>query len=162
MGYYVSITDASWTITDPEGAYKAMCALNANDKLKFGGSTGNDPKPPDSKSVSNNPNIWFAWMDWNYDETCHTCEEILQQLGFETYTDPDTGYVHIEYYDAKTGDQEYFLKAIAPYSEEGSYLCWRGEDGDLWRNVVVNSKIRTDEGMIVYKTDLWPELLEKS
>ena len=33
----------------------------------------------------------------------------------------------------KDGDEEIFFKALAPYVETGSYLCFKGEDGDTWK-----------------------------
>ena len=76
MGYYVRIeeTASNFKIKKEnfERGYEIVCDLNRHDYLKHGGSFGGDPtpKPADSKSCADNPDVWFSWMPWNYDELC--------------------------------------------------------------------------------------------
>lgn len=154
MGYYVHTTDINVRIPaeNLENAYQAMCELNARDDLKYGarlGDNSNTGKPESSTSVANNPDVWFAWMPWNYDEEYKTAEEILSNLGFDTYTDND-GNLHLLSYDSKAGAEEYFLEAIAPYVEEGSYIQWQGEDGELCRNEFIDGEMVTYNGEITW------------
>jgi hypothetical protein len=37
------------------------------------------------------------------------------------------------HYDNKTGCQDVFLEALAPYVEAGSYIEWQGEEGEQYR-----------------------------
>lgn len=151
MGYYVSTMNADFRIPaeNLDKAYDALCALNARDELKTGGG-GREVKPDDSQSVANDPTRWFSWMPWNYDEVYTTADEILNALGFETYKE-DNGDVTILYYDSKMGAEEHFLRALAPFVTDGSYVEWRGEDGSMWRQEFGNGEMTELEGEIVWK-----------
>lgn len=153
MGYYVSINEADFTIPaeNLDEAYKVMCELNKHDGLKTGGCWGGSTSIPEgSKSVSTRPDKWFAWMPWNYDEVCTSAEEILKELGFECELNAD-GSLSIVYYDSKTGSEEHFLKALAPLVKEGSYIIWNGEEGAMWRHLVKNGELITQEPIITWE-----------
>ena len=134
MGYYVSTTMSHFTLPREhmDDAYRALCALNADDTHKTGGAYPEDAvRPADSTSVSTNPNRWFAWMPWNYDEICPDVVSILETLGFEVTTD-DTGIIDLAYPEQKTGQEDLFLEALAPYVTPGSFIVWTGEEGETW------------------------------
>lgn len=141
MGYYVNAFEADWVIPTEnlDAAYEAMCKLNERDDLKTGG------RYIGGIMVDK----WFSWMPINYPEVCKDAEEILNHLGFETDTD-ENGDLRICYYDSKTGAEEHFLAAIAPFSKPDSYIDWRGEDGALWRNIVHNGKMVTLTGRVTF------------
>lgn len=154
MGYYVqghgSITIDKNEITS---AYKAMCALNQDDSLKRGGRSGGngpDQNSPRPDGLNYHPARWFSWLDPNYPDTCLTFDKILEQLGFD-FTINDNGDVatYDLHYDNKTGQEELFLEAIAPYVISGE-LEWSGEDGQMWKNVFVDSKMETLVARITY------------
>lgn len=136
MGYYVNIIDCDFHINKEnyDAAYKAVCELNRYDYLKSGGSYRADgkrtPKPADSNSVSNNPDKWFSWMPWNYDETCESLVDIISELGFDV-EENEHGICNV-WYDSKTGNEETFFSALAPYVSNGSYIVWHGEDDTMW------------------------------
>lgn len=146
MGYFVQTTKTNFIIKNNKlkKAYKALCKLNSRDDLKSGGNWGVnlDAKPQGSTSVSNNPNKWFSWMDWNYDETCKSAEEIFSDLGFYTEI-TDEGDLFIGMFSNKCGDEGTFLQAVAPFVEDGSYIEWQGEDGSMWKNTFNNGKMET-------------------
>jgi len=48
-------------------------------------------------------------------------------------------------------NEDVFTAAVAQFVEDGSFLDWRGEDGQLWREVVTAGKIVTLEGMVEYR-----------
>lgn len=160
MGYYVSMTDSNCLIPSDklDDAYKAMCALNADDSLKRGGCFGGTPrpKPADSTSVSNNPDKWFSWMPWNYDEVFTSAEKIFEELGFITTTVVinDKEYLSIQSYDDKTGAEDEFLKACAPFIEPGSYIVWRGEDEEMWVDIFDGESTFSETNHPAYPS--WP------
>lgn len=143
MGYYVYMTNYNAKIrkSDLGAAYEALCALNSHDELKRGGAFGHPSgvdKPEGSRSVSNSPHRWFSWMDWNYDETCETLEEVLCMLGFHVETDQE-GNINIIHYETKAGQEELFFRALAPWvvsswgEDETAFIEWYSDNGDEYR-----------------------------
>lgn len=151
MGYYVGTMNADFRIPaeNLDKAYDALCALNARDELKTGGG-GCEVRPAGSESVAGDPNRWFSWMPWNYDEMYSSVEEILNALGFETDVELN-GDVTIVYYDNKMGAETHFLEALAPYVADGSYVEWRGEDNAMWRQDFNNGEMKERGGKIVWE-----------
>lgn len=154
MGYYAtgegSIVIPAEKLTD---AYNALVELNKHDELKTGGHFGagvSEGKPANSTSVAKNPNRWFSWMDWNYDEVCSTAGEILEEVGFQTEETPDDG-LELFYYDSKSGAEDHFINAIAPFVNEGSTMEWTGEDGEKWRWVFENGEMITEQAVITWE-----------
>lgn len=143
MGYYVETmgTNAKISAGNLQAAYEAMCAINEtqHDKKHGGGFVGHgvsNGKPQYSQSVSPDNTKWFSWMEWNYDETCDSAQEILDMLGFDTYM--MGGDLIISGYSNKMGQEELFFQAAAPFIEpvagdEPSYIEWRGDEGEMWR-----------------------------
>jgi hypothetical protein len=134
MGYYVQLIDSNAVIPAKhlELAYKRMCALNEDNSLKTGGCW------PRSETPGANPNVWFAWMPWDYPEVYTTARQILEMLGFFTQSN-EHGDLQITGYDDKTGNEWHFLNAIGDLVESSDerepLLRWRGEDGDEWEFV---------------------------
>lgn len=123
MGYYVNTTDCDFTIKKESygEAYRLLRELNAHDELKRGGChPANLDRPEDSKSVARNPNVWFSWMPWNYDEVYGSAVEILEAVGFAV--EEDEGGICFVSYDGKNGCEEEFMAALAPVVERGSYI----------------------------------------
>ena len=135
MGYYVNIIDSDFTIEkkDFNRGYEIVCKLNADDDLKGGGRFSDvpTPKPAESKSCSNNPDRWFSWMPWNYDEICNSLPEVLEMLGFKIDYNSDGDIIGLSYND-KTGNEDVFLNALRPIVKTGSYIIWEGEDYYRW------------------------------
>lgn len=137
MGYFIETTEAIFEVKKEhfDAAYKALCALNDRDDLKSGGSYGGDGI--DSRSsrpagMDYHPAKWFSWMPADYPAEMKSVKEILEGLGFEVVVD-DNGNIANLYYDSKIGNEDHFFEALAPYVTDGSYICWRGEDGREWR-----------------------------
>lgn len=134
MGYYVHAITSTAEIPacNLDAAYAVLCELNAHNDLKIGGHYGTPTeRPADSKSVSTDPDRWFSWMPWNYDELCHNAAEVLDLLGFYTDYTPD-GSLKFYEYDQKTGQEELFIRSIAHLVRPGTYIRWIGEDDELW------------------------------
>jgi hypothetical protein len=143
MGYYVDTAQVNFRLRKEnyQKAYEAMCALNADNSIKSGGSyssgTGFERK-------------WFSWMPENYPEVCEDAIAIIQELGFEVIEDQDG--INSLYYSNKIGDEAKFFSAIAPFVEEGSTIFWRGEDGDMWAWKFDGKKM-TQHGVILQLLD---------
>ena len=135
MGYYVKIVDSDFTIKkeDFDRGYEIVCNLNSRDDLKRGGAYGGHPtpKPAESKSCASNPDKWFSWMPWNYDEVCKSLPEVLEMLGFWIDYNDDGDITGLSYSD-KTDAEDVFLDALRPIIKEGSYIVWEGEDDYEW------------------------------
>lgn len=146
MGYYVNIEDADFVIPveNLDAAYQAMCDLNKRDELKTGGSWG-----PREDGTYGQIAKFFAWMDADYPSKCKDAGDVLDALGFVT-EEAANGDLHIWGYDSKTGNEEHFLDAIAPFVKPGSFLEWRGEDGYMWREDYDGETRQIRQGRVVY------------
>ena len=138
MGYYVDTTETLIFISKDkfEDCYKAMCKLNDRDELKSGGGwntsgiTSDNPRP---KELNYHPAKWFSWMEANYPDECKNMEEVLEALGFENIIYNENGDLIGLTYSSKTGQEELFFEAMAPFIVKDSYINWRGEDNELWQ-----------------------------
>jgi hypothetical protein len=154
MGYYVHTTSCSVFLQKElvDDAYRALCELNQHDDLKNGGSyNGDELSACDSRpdGMTYHPARWFSWMDADYPSKCTTLEEVLQEVGFDPYFDY-SGSLEALSYDSKTGCEEIFLKALAPFMRNGSYINWRGEEGELYRYEFQEGQMRQLTGNVTY------------
>ena len=121
MGYYVTTEDINIIVPKDllEPAYKAVLAMNEDDNLKRGGSHGAERK------------FWFSWMPEDL-STLTDLKEVLENLGFDTNYN-EAGDLVLGHYDSKTGQEDLFLDAIAPFVQEMSYAIWKGEDNSFYK-----------------------------
>jgi hypothetical protein len=121
MGYYVNGNGELRIKAENLGkAYEALMALqDAPDKAKRGGSSGGDKAP----------RFWYSWMPEDL-RTLPDAKSVFAELGFEV-VDDENGDLLIRCYDNKTGQEEVFFAAAAPFIESGDYE-WTGEDNDFW------------------------------
>lgn len=152
MGYWVNIIEGNVTIpkANLEEAYKRMCALNDNDSIKRGGSWGgeNDSNSPRPDGLNYHPGKWFSWMDANYPEVCADAKAILDMVAFES--EYRNGDLFIYGYDSKTGQEELFLQAISDLCTDDSFLVWRGEDGEMWKDIFGAKAVKTMTPVITW------------
>lgn len=143
MGYYVRITNSNVFVPKikQEAAYKALCDLNGDDSIKSGGQYAPPPEGGPSVCVKK----WFSWMDPNYPEKCKTLAEVLQEVGFDVEHNEAGDIISLSY-DSKTGDEDYFLNALAPFVTNGSFIEWQGEEGEKWRLEFDGRNVRSREG----------------
>ncbi|ALY10853.1 hypothetical protein WILDE_70 [Arthrobacter phage Wilde] len=155
MGYNVNTTAVNLTIPADklDDAVKALKELNQRDDLKTGGASG-PITDGDGKVIGyGRIDIWFAWMDPQYDQKLHTVPDIMDAVGFkESEIQPD-GTFELGWYDNKTGAEEHFLRALAPFVDEGSYVAFEGEDGTHWRYFFEDGEMRNQTGSITYSDD---------
>lgn len=142
MGYYVQIIESNVYIPSEhlDDAYKAMCELNNHNELKRGGSFPvREPVVGDGP----HPDVWFSWMPWNYHETCKSAREVLDAVGFDVISLTDG--LEIVGYDNKTGCEQEFMWAIAPFvrslDDNPPVIRWRGEDASCWQMEFVDGKM---------------------
>lgn len=140
MGYYVSGNGALRIKAENLGkAYEALMALNdAPDKAKRGGSSGGGQEP----------RFWYSWMPEDL-RTLKDTKEVFDTLGFETTIDDSNGDLVITCYDNKTGQEDVFFAAAAPFIEDGDYE-WTGEDGDFWAWEFADGKMYSRRGSRTY------------
>jgi hypothetical protein len=120
MGYYVSGNgELRIKKENLDKAHDALMALqDAPDKAKRGGSYS-----------ANERRFWYSWMPEDL-RTLTDTKAVFAALGFEV-RDDENGDLLISCYDNKTGQEEVFFAAAAPFIESGDYE-WTGEDGDFW------------------------------
>lgn len=125
MGYYVNIVENNFVLPaeNKEAAYEAVCRINAPEYnyLKNGGSWG----PGDEREY------WYSWMPADYPAETEKLEDVLELLGFAHEVNANGDIVGLEY-DNKTGNEEIFFFAMAPYVKDGSTVTWVGEDHQSW------------------------------
>ncbi len=125
MGYYVNTEDINILVPKDflEPAYKAVLAMNDYDSsLKRGGSYG-----PNAERK-----YWFSWMPEDLSKLADL-QAVLLNLGFEDTEYNERGDLVLGCYNNKSGQEDLFLEAIAPFVEEGSYAIWKGEDDTFWK-----------------------------
>lgn len=154
MGYYITLKECNVAIPRAmEGvALKALHALDNYDQLKSGGEWGG---PGGTKKRA-----WYAWMPTDL-TSITTLEEFLQNIGFETRSDDVE--ITITGYDSKTGAEQIFMWAIAPYviladkeSHDDPYMFWQGEDGSMWRWTFVDGELHEESAMVHWdRTGVW-------
>jgi hypothetical protein len=147
MGYYVTIEESTFQIPveNLDAAYAAMCKLNytvPNRNKNVGSWSSGEYSKDNAPEFGPYKAAWFSWMEWNYDEICKSADEILQALGFGTYTD-DEGNLFISDYDSKTGQEDLFLKSICSLAK--GYIVWKGEEGELWGETYGGEKVIVKE-----------------
>lgn len=144
MGYYVDIQSiktngAIIKAKNIQKAYEALCELNSNpayDLLKDGGVYGgeNDVNKSDKRpeGLDYHPARWFSWMSSDYHKNLKDLKEILNELALNPVFDEKGNLVDISYSD-KTGNEDIFFCALAPYIENDTEIVWRGEEGEMWK-----------------------------
>ena len=139
MGYYVSGNgELRIKKENLDKAHDALMALqDAPPKAKRGGSSGGDKAP----------RFWYSWMPEDL-RTLPDTKAVFAELGFEV-RDDENGDLLISCYDNKSGQEDVFFAAAAPFIEEGDYE-WTGEDGDFWKWEFRDGKMFLLSGQRIY------------
>ena len=138
MGYYVSGNgELRIKKENLAAAYDALMALqDAPPKAKRGGSYS-----------ANERRHWYSWMPEDL-RTLPDTKSVFAELGFEV-NDDENGDLLISCYDNKSGQEDVFFAAAAPFIEEGEYE-WTGEDGDFWKWEFRDGKMFLLSGQRIY------------
>jgi hypothetical protein len=154
VGYFIRTEEVKFflPVSTFDEAYKRMCDLNQRDDLKSGGRHGgeNDANSPRPKGMNYHPSKWFSWMQPNYPEMLKTTPEILTSLGFDLDFADDGSIAYLSY-DNKIGQESLFLESLVGLIEEGSYIVWRGEDGEMWKEIFHKDKVETLSARVVFE-----------
>ena len=139
MGYYVSGNgELRIKKENLDKAHDALMALqDAPEKAKRGGSSGGDKAP----------RFWYSWMPEDL-RTLTDTKAVFAELGFEV-SDNEDGDLLISCYDNKTGQEDVFFAAAAPFIEDGEYE-WTGEDSDFWKWQFREGKMYLLSGQRIY------------
>jgi hypothetical protein len=138
MGYYVSGNgELRIKKENLDKAHDALMALqDAPDKAKRGGSYS-----------ANERRFWYSWMPEDL-RTLTDTKAVFAELGFEV-RDDENGDLLISCYDNKTGQEDVFFAAAAPFIEDGDYE-WTGEDNDFWAWEFTSGKMYVRYGRRTY------------
>ena len=135
MGYYIDLVDAEWEITESPQSLATIREMPTKyHHIKRGGSSNGEK--------------WFSWMNDTEIETTETVRNVFGQLGFDT--EETEGGFKLTGYSSKTGQEDLFLAVMAPFTKEGSYIAWRGEDGELWQFEIRNGRMFRSESEITW------------
>jgi len=85
------------------------------------------------------------------DATCALIEAIANH-GFDA-CDTTEGGVALTCYSDRSATQDELVLALVPYAEEGSYIEWRGEQDERWRDLVHNGKLYTQYPTVTWGPD---------
>jgi hypothetical protein len=140
MGYYVKGTgNVLISKENLAAAYDALMALqDAPDESKSGGAW----------SGGTYTQRWYSWMPADLRSLPDT-KAVFDELGFDTVYQ-ENGDLLIIAYDNKTGQEELFFAAAAPFITTNSEMYWEGEDGLLYKWEFVDGKMIWLDGYANY------------
>jgi hypothetical protein len=69
-------------------------------------------------------------------------EALMEELRWPIEYDTEGNIVDVEFNGEKYWDDEVIFEAIAPFVKDGSYIQMQGEDGERWRWVFWNGRMR--------------------
>lgn len=118
MGYCIKMTDSNFSIKS-ENFAKALEALKGAFK-------------EENMTISDASGKHFSWVSTKRVLDCDTLEKALEEIRYLSVYDENGDICNLVFTGQKYGDEDVFFNALAPYVEAGSYLCFEGEDGDIW------------------------------
>lgn len=143
MGYCISLQDHQFVIPASalDLAYVAACELNSDaSAAKHGGSSTGE--------------VWFSWVDSDYDKTCKDLKEVLSHWRYEGDYDSARGAFVLEYFSGeKIGDEDQLFRVLALFVQAGSYMEFLGEDGGTWRWEFNGGEMTTYTGKTTWVED---------
>lgn len=83
----------------------------------------------------------FRWVSTKAALNSSTIDEALEAIRYIPIKDENENIQKLKFTGQNCGDEEIFFDALAPYIETGSYLSFRGEDGNKWTWKFINGKL---------------------
>jgi hypothetical protein len=136
MGYYIEQRECINFLLKKE---KFDDALQAIKRLKG------------KETIKDSSGRHFSWVDDNYAHA-GTLKEALSAWRWEVSFDEDGNITRLDFDGQKMGDDEILLKAIAPHVESGM-LEFQGEEGERWRWVFKDGKLREQNSEFRWSED---------
>lgn len=131
MGYYVNLVESTVVLSKSnlDEMFRCFHRLEVNyDHMKRGCGYNNGQVYEK----------WFSWMnDWT--KECEDAVDVVNRLGFVLYEYDD--HWKVSDYDNKMGQEDLFFRSIAHLVNDGSYMCWEGEDEEKWGWVFEDGKM---------------------
>lgn len=131
MGYCIKMTNSNFAIKK-ENFEKAL--KNLKDIFTPENMTCYD-------SIGGKRYFHFRWVNTETVLESEELGEALEEIRYTPEYNENGDICDVEFTGEKYGDEEIFFKALAPYIESGSYLCFEGEDGDIWKWVFEDGKV---------------------
>lgn len=126
MGYCIEMLDSKFEIKKENftKALEDLKGLFTQDKMTCYDSSG----------------YHFSWVCTEKVLKSQTLGEALEEIRYEPVYDNDGNIIKVNFTGEKLGDDMIFLKTLAPYVENKSYIDFKGEDGYTWRYLFQNNK----------------------
>lgn len=123
MGYCMEMTDSEFKIKKEnfESALKSLKSVFVPENMNCYDRIGNICYPH------------FSWVDTRIVLKSKSIEEALREIRYDPEYDDNGNICNVKFTGQKRGCEKVFFTALAPYIESGSYISFRGEDGDAWK-----------------------------
>lgn len=123
MGYCIEMTESKFAIKKDnfENALKSLKAVFVPENMNCYDYIGGKKYPH------------FSWVDTRTVLESTNLVEALEEIRYVPQYNQNSDICNVEFIGQKYGDEEIFFRALAPYVEAGSYLCFKGEDGNKWK-----------------------------
>lgn len=117
MGYYMNLMKADFKIlkNNHDNILKAIKELAGKETIKDSGGRH------------------FSWVETRDFLEARHIEDAFKAWRWEVSFDENDDINDISFNGEKSGDDDIFFKAIAPFVVDGSYIQMQGEDGYIWR-----------------------------
>lgn len=130
MGYYIETREIDFKIKE-SNEEKALQALK-------------------DMAIKNNE---ISWVDNQYIIDSKTFKQAFSECRYQSSLEEVDGemYITIDYFSGeKYGSEELIFNTLAPYVEDGSYITYQGEEGELWRYVFNNGLMQEKNAKTIW------------
>lgn len=145
MGYCMNMQDSSFYIpkasfSDALAAIKGV--MNNSDKMHGASYEG-------GKETCR----WYSWVNTDAVLAAETLQEAMCVWRWKPYVSDSGDIEGISFFGEKSGQDEVFFRAIAPFVKSDSYICMHGEDGAHWRWYFDGFRCLEQNGKVVYEAE---------
>lgn len=148
MGYYLNCTHTQLNI--PASIFPDICQ-----HLLTSGFLNPDAMSGGRHGSNGKEEAWFAWVDMAELRSALEDDDlvsVLENFRFEVDTDPDGNIIDVCFND-KSGDEEHLFAHIAAVLPGTHRIDWSGEEGEVYRWLIKNKKLRIIDACIIFKED---------
>lgn len=138
MGYCIEMTESKFTIKKEnfENALKSLKAVFVPENMNC------------YDYINGKKYHHFSWVNTRTVLESINIVEALEEIRYAPQFDQDSNICNVEFIGEKYGDEQIFFDALVPYVENGSYLCFKGEDGDTWRWIFNDGSVQLEENVL--------------